>query len=447
MRDLLRHRDFRLLLIGQTLSMFGDTAMLLTLGMWAKDLTGSNAAAGSVFAVLGLPTLIAPFGGVIIDRFRRRQVMIAVDLATAAAVLLLLLVHDRGDLWLIYLVALLYGGSLILFGSARSAFLHTMLDEDQLGQANGSLSTVREALRLVGPAAGAGLYAWLGGGAAATLDAATFLISAAALFLIRTPEAKPERTEHESMRGQVAVGIRHLWSTPVLRATVVVTVICMLAIGLSESVYFAVIDEGLHKPVTFLGLLQVAMGIGAITGGVTITSLIKRTGELKPVSVGLGLVAAGSALSMIPSVWVVAFAMALLGAGLPVTIVCLTTLLQRRTPAAIQGRVFTTFETVTGVPQVTSIAIGAALVAFVDFRVLLSVMAAGIGISAVYAALRLREDGVPLAGELGATADVTGAAGAAVHGDVPGQPGVPDVEVPVVDTDVPVGVRVVDPTP
>ena len=104
MRDLLRHRDFRLLLVGQTLSMFGDTAMLLTLGMWAKDLTGSNAIAGSVFAVLGLPTLVAPLGGIIIDRFRRRHVMIAVDVATAAALLLLLLVHDRGDLWLIYLV-------------------------------------------------------------------------------------------------------------------------------------------------------------------------------------------------------------------------------------------------------------------------------------------------------------------------------------------------------
>ena len=126
MRDLLRHRDFRLLLVGQTLSMFGDTAMLLTLGMWAKDLTGSNAAAGSVFAVLGLPTLVAPFGGVIIDRFRRRHVMITVDLATAAAVLLLLFVHDRSDLWVIYVVALLYGASLILFGSARSAFLNTM---------------------------------------------------------------------------------------------------------------------------------------------------------------------------------------------------------------------------------------------------------------------------------------------------------------------------------
>jgi MFS family permease len=395
MRELLRHRDFRLLLIGQTLSMFGDTAMLLTLGMWAKDLTGSNAIAGSVFAVLGLPTLVAPLGGVVIDRFKRRHVMIAVDLATAAALLLLLLVHDRGDLWIIYLVALLYGASLILFGSARSAFLHTMLEEHQLGQANGSLSTVREALRLVGPAAGAGLYAWLGGGATAVLDAATFVVSAGVLLAIRTPEPRPVHEQHEPLRAQVTVGIRHLWSTPVLRAAVVVTVSCMLALGLAESVFFAVVDEGLHKPVTFLGLLQTAMGVGAVAGGVGITMLIPRTGALRPVPVGLALIATGCAMQMVPSVVAVSLGLVLLGAGLPITIVCLTTLLQQRTPPAMQGRVFTTFETVTGVPQVTSIAVGAALVAVVDFRVLLTVMAAGIALSALYAALRLREAGEP----------------------------------------------------
>jgi hypothetical protein len=392
-RDLLQHRDFRLLLIGQTLSMFGDTAMLLTLGMWAKDLTDSNSIAGSVFAVLGLPTLVAPLGGVIIDRFKRRYVMIVVDIATAAALLLLLLVHDRGDLWLIYLVALLYGASLILFSSARSAFLHTMLEEHQLGQANGSLSTVREALRLVGPAAGAGLYAWLGGGATALLDAATFIVSAGGLLAIATPEPKPVRERREPLRAQVAVGIQHLWSAPVLRAAVIVTVMCMLALGLAESVFFAVVDEGLHKPVTFLGLLQTAMGVGAIAGGVGITALIPRTGDLRPVPVGLGLIATGCAMQLVPSVIVVALGMVALGAGLPITLVCLTTMLQRRTPPAMQGRVFTTFETVTGLPQVVSIAVGAALVAVVDFHVLLTVMAAGIALSALYAAVRLREAG------------------------------------------------------
>ena len=412
----MRHRDFRLLVFGQTLSMFGDTAMLLTLGMWAKDLTGSNAVAGSVFAALGLPVLVAPLGGLVIDRFRRRHVMIAVDLATAAALLLLLLVHDEGDLWLIYLVAVLYGASLILFQSARSALLHTMLSEDQLGQANGSLSTVREALRLVGPAAGAGLYAWLGGQATALLDAATFVVSALALSAMRLREPRPTRQDGEPLRAQLSTGIQHLRGSSVLRAAVGVVVVAMLALGLAESVFFAVVDQGLHKPVTFLGLLQVAMGVGAITGGVLITSLIRRTGELRPVGVGIGLVAVGSAMSTAPSTAVVVAAMVLIGAGLPISVVCITTLLQRRTPGPIQGRVFTTFEMLTGVPQVASIAVGAALVAVVDFRVLLGVMAGGLGLAALFAALRLRESGSPSALD----------------------------DLPAVDVEVPAGVHVVE---
>jgi MFS family permease len=395
MRDLLRHRDFRLLLVGQTLSMFGDTAMLLTLGMWAKDLTGSNAIAGSIFAALGLPVLFAPLGGLIVDRFRRRHVMIAVDLGTAAALLLLLFVHDRSDLWILYVVAVLYGASLILFQAARSALLHTMLPDVQLGQANGSLSTVREALRLVGPAAGAGLYAWLGGHATALLDSATFLVSAAALAAMRIAEEKPTREHGEPLRAQLVTGVRHLRSTPVLRAAVVVVVVAMLALGLAEAVFFAVVDEGLGKPVTYLGVLQVAMGVGAVAGGLLITSLIPRTGELRPVGAGIGLVAVGSAMSMSGSTAVVTAAMVLLGAGLPVSVVCITTLLQRRTPGAMQGRVFTTFEMLTGVPQVASIAAGAALITVVDYRVLLAVMTGGLFLAAGYAVIRLRDAAAP----------------------------------------------------
>jgi MFS family permease len=395
MRELLRHRDFRLLMVGQTLSMFGDTAMLLTLGMWAKDLSGSNAVAGSVFVALGLPTLLAPLGGLLIDRFRRRHVMIVVDLVTAVALLGLLFVHDRSDLWIIYAVAAVYGASLVTFQSARSALLHSMLRESELGQANGSLSTVREALRLIGPAAGAGLYAWLGGQATALLDSTTFVISAIALLAMRVPETRPVPTHGEPLTAQLSSGLDHIRRTPILRVAVVCVVAAMLALGLGESVFFAVVDQGLHKPVTFLGILQSAMGVGAIIGGVSITLLIRRTGEQRPIALGLALVAVGTALSTVPSAWVVALGMVSLGSGLPIAVVCITTLLQRHTPAAIQGRVFTTFEMLTGFPQVASIAAGAALVGFVDFHILLTVMAAGLGLAALYAFVRLREPAAP----------------------------------------------------
>jgi MFS family permease len=397
MRDLLRHRDFRLLLAGQTLSMFGDTAMLLVLAMWAKELTGSSSVAGTVFGAVVLPSLLAPFGGILIDRFRRRHVMIVVDVATAVAVLCLLFVHDRSDLWILYVVGFLYGASLIAFQSARSALLASTLPDDLLGPANGSLGTVREALRLVGPVTGAALFAGLGGPAVAVLDAGTFLVSALSLAAMRSREPAPAPREGHVL-AEMTGGVRHLWKVPLLRSTVVATVACMLVLGFGETVVFAVVDEGLGKPVAFLGVLGAVQGVGAIAGGLVTTATIRRTGELRPIAVGLGLLAVGCLLAIAPDVWVVCLGWLVFGAGLPATIVGITTAIQRRTPMGLQGRVFTAFELLAGGPQLTSILVGAALVALVDYRLLLVAMATGIGLAALYAAVRLREPaGSPLA--------------------------------------------------
>ena len=391
MRELLRSRDFRLLFAGQTLSMFGDMAMLLVLAMWAKDLTGSNGIAGSVFAALVVPSLLAPLAGVVIDRFRRRTVMIVTDVATAAVVLLLLLVDGREDLWLLYVVAFLYGASLVAFSSARSALLPAMVDDELLGQANGSLSTGREALRLVAPLAGAALYAGFGGYAVAILDASTFLVSAAALLALRVQEPAPE-PHAGSFTVEAAAGGRHLLGNPVLRTTVVATVICMLALGISESVFFAIVDEGLGRPVEFVGVLSAVQGVGAILAGVTITGVIRRTGELRPMAWGFAVLAVGVALTTTGSLVPVAAGVLLFGAGLPVLVVCMTTAIQRRTPSGLQGRAFTAFELFAGVPQLLSILGGAVAVTLVDYRIPLTVMGVGLAAAGVYSWLRLREE-------------------------------------------------------
>ena len=109
MRVLFTDRDARLLLYGQTLSAFGDWAMLIVLAVWMKTLTGSSALAGLTFFVFAAGSLLAPLGGLLADRVRRRPLMIVSDCVLGAIVLVLLLVHDRGDAWLIYAVAFAYG--------------------------------------------------------------------------------------------------------------------------------------------------------------------------------------------------------------------------------------------------------------------------------------------------------------------------------------------------
>lgn len=114
---------FRRLLIGSAVSSFGDSALYLSLAIWVKDLTGSNAAAGAIFLTQGLSSLLAPWVGHVIDRVRRRPLLIGTNAVTGIAVLALLLVHSREQLWLIYAVAAFYGAAAPLIrrlGEART---------------------------------------------------------------------------------------------------------------------------------------------------------------------------------------------------------------------------------------------------------------------------------------------------------------------------------------
>ncbi|HEX7189712.1 MAG TPA: MFS transporter, partial [Actinomycetes bacterium] len=240
-------------------------------------------------------------------------------------------------------------------------------------------------------------YAGLGGPAVAILDAATFLLSAAALLALRVEEPAPVPAEQHFLR-EASAGGRHLLGHPLLRATVVSTVICMLALGISESAFFAVIDEGLGRPVEFLGVLGAVQGVGAIVAGIAITAVIRRTGELRPIPWAFAALALGILLCTSGSLPVVVTGVLIFGGGLPVLLVCLTTTIQRRTPAALQGRAFTAYELFTGVPQLLSILGGAIAVSLIDYRIPLLVMACGIAAAAVYSALRLRE--VPTGSEL-----------------------------------------------
>jgi cyanate permease len=193
----------------------------------------------------------------------------------------------------------------------------------------------------------------------------------------------------------------------------------MLAIGISESAYFAIVDEGLGRPVEFVGVMSAVQGVGAILAGVTITGVIRRTGELRPMAWGFAVLAVGVALWTTGELLPVFVGALLFGAGLPVLIVCVTTAIQRRTPSGLQGRAFTAFELFAGVPQLLSILGGAVAVTLVDYRIPLTVMGLGLAAAGVYSWLRLSEEATPV--------EVTAAGERSVLPDPAGV----DVQVPV----------------
>src|ERR1700704_6401837 len=164
MKRLARHRAFRLLFAGHVTSLFGDRALFVVLGIWALELTGSSGAGAIAFGFLALAGFLAPFAGVIADRFPRRLVLIGNDLVTAVIVLGLLFVNDGGDVWIIYAVALAYGFSQQVGAAARTGLVAGMLPDDLLAQANGLLESARSGIRIAAPVASAGLYVLSGGG-------------------------------------------------------------------------------------------------------------------------------------------------------------------------------------------------------------------------------------------------------------------------------------------
>jgi hypothetical protein len=292
-------------------------------------------------------------------------------------------VHGREDVWIIYLVAVLYGISWVATASALNGLIKELLADEALATANGALQTVREGLRLGGPLLGAALFATLGGAVVAAVDAASFLAVAIALAMMRLHEQPPERTDL-NWPGEMSAGLRHLMAEPILRHTMIAGAIAWLIIGLGESVSFAVVDQGLHRPPQFIGVLASAQGVGCIVGGLTAGPIIGRAGELSAIAIGLAAFGTGSGLCMFASVPTVLAGKTVAGMGFTLVVIGFATVLQRRTPQPLIGRVSTAAETLTSGPQAISIAAGAALISVVDYRLLLGVMSVGMLTAAVY---------------------------------------------------------------
>jgi MFS family permease len=403
-RQAFRRPGFARLYAGLTTSAFGDMVMLLVLSMWVKTITGSNAQAGLTFFFMCIPALFAPLLGVWIDRVRRRPLLIWGHVASGIGVLPLVFVRGQGQVWVIWAVAFVYGASFVVLPAALNGLLKELMPDDLLVEANSSLRTTQESFRLVGPLLGALLFTFLGGWAVAVLDAATFFAAAAVIWTVAVSEAAPV---HESthFRAQVTAGLRHLYEDRVLEHTLIGYGLFILVIGFSESAIYALLDA-FDKPATWVSVIVVAQGVGAIAGGLASSTVVRRVGEVGACAAGL-VVAAAAMVTMAAAreFALVLVAAALVGTALPLLTVALMTLVQRRTPQPVMGRVSAAVELVMGAPQAISLAVGSLLVVVWGYRTILGVMGAVTLLGAVYIAVTLRRHiaaelhGRPLAGE------------------------------------------------
>jgi MFS family permease len=389
MRQAFRQPGFSRLYAGLTASMFGDSAMLLMLSIWVKSLTGSNAQAGLTFFFMMIPPLFAPLLGVWIDRLRRKPLLVWGHVVSGVGVLPLVLVRGPGQVWIIWAVAMLYGVSFVVLPAALNGLLKELMPDELLVDANSSLQTTKESFRLFGPLVGALLFTWIGGWAVALLDAASFLVAAAVIATIAVREVAPE-VEEAHFWDQLTAGLRHLGTDRVLKHVLIGFAITLLVLGFLESSIYALLDA-FDRPATFVSVIVSVQGVGAIVGGLSSGWVVKRIGEVATCVVGLLLLVLGVVImGVTDSIVVVCLGAAVLGLSLPMLMVAFMTLVQRRSPQAIMGRVSTAVEVVMAMPQAVSLALGSALVVVLTYRQIYAIMAVVTLLAAAHIAYWLR---------------------------------------------------------
>jgi MFS family permease len=366
----LADRDAGLYLTGTVVSGFGTSAMWLASGIWVKDLTGSNGLAALCVFALWAPTLIGPVLGTLADRTRRRPLLIGSNLVLAALLPVLFAVDERGRLWILFAVLLVYGALGVVQDAAETALLAGALDKRLLGDFNGLRMTANEGMKLLAPLAGAGLYAAYGGPRVALLDAVTFALAAAVFALLRVREAPPVPVPAGSLRTRTAQGVRHLLRHPGLRPLVIAGGTTMLFGGICGSTVYAV-AEGLGHSPTYVGVLYVAQGAGSVAVGLVSGTLLRRLGERRFAASGIALTAVAVVLRAVPDDAVALASSAAAGVGLPCALIAAYTAVQRQTPDDLLGRVSASLNTLLFAPNAVGLALGAGLVELVDYRVLL----------------------------------------------------------------------------
>jgi len=359
--------NFRILLVGQAVSLLGSGMTRFAVMVWAYERTGT----ASALALLGFFSsityvLASPLAGVLIDRLDRRKVMFLADLGAGlmTALLLALNLSGRLEIWHLYLAEGLTGMFEAFQEPAFSAAVSLLAPRDGYTRANALVGLGRSAARMFAPAAAGMLLPAVGLSAVMATDLGTMTLALLGLLVVRIP-APPEtatgRQAHGGWRKQLRFGAGFIWQRPGLRGLLATFFMINLFATLT---YFGVLpamilarsggDEGA------LGLTRTMMGVGGIVGGAVISAWggTRRKARLFLVSTALSFLVCDflTAISRSTPGW--ALAGFLCEVTVPFIVAPYYALWQEHVPADVQGRVFASRDAVQVLAQPAGFLLG-----------------------------------------------------------------------------------------
>jgi MFS family permease len=335
----LRRRDFRLLFLGQGVSVLGDRMVAVALAFAVLEVGGSASAVGLVLACATLPLVGSVLvGGVVADRTSRRTVMVGADLVRLASqgATATLLITGSAEVWTLALFAGLTGAATGFFNPASTGLLPEVVPAEELQPANALRATAVSAGEIAGPLLAGVLVAAAGAGWAIAVDAATFAVSAACLLRLRAagrPEREPATFLADLREGWSAFRARRwVWSFVVYFA------IGNMLWGAWSALGPIVADRELGGAAAW-GAVLAAVGIGALAGSMLATGTrpsrpLLHVAFMEALFVlPLGFLAAGAPVALL------ACAAFMSGVGLMLGMSVWESTLQRHIPSGSLSRV------------------------------------------------------------------------------------------------------------
>jgi MFS family permease len=270
----LAYRDFRFLWLAQSASVIGDCIVLVALGLFVIDLTGSVTDLGLVLAAQSLPLVaFLLIGGVWADRLPRHRVMVVTDLVrfTLHALLAVLIFSGSIEIWQLVVIEALFGSAEAFFRPAATGLLPQTVPEAEIQRANALSTLSNNVAEFAGPALATVLVLGLGAGWAFALDAVTFLLSAAFLTRVRPRRRGAQATAipppaRVTVWAEMREGSREVRSRVWVWGTLAAFCVAVFT-GLAPwFVLGPVVARQQYGHIGVYGLVAAALGVGTIVG-------------------------------------------------------------------------------------------------------------------------------------------------------------------------------------
>jgi len=343
----LKSRNFRLFFGGQGISLIGTWMQMVAQSWLVYRLTGSPTLLGVVGFAANIPSFVlAPFAGVLADRFNRHRMLVITQVLSMIQALLLafLVLSDLVAVWHIIALALFLGIINAFDMPIRQSFIFDMIDrKEDLGNAIALNSSLVQSSRLIGPSIAGILIAIVGEGVCFLVNGLSFIAVIAALLAMKVQPRAVSRASGSALHG-LKEGFRYAFGNTPIRSILILLALVNI-VGTPYTVLMPIFARDIlgGGPHT-LGFIMTAVGIGALVGAIFLASRRSPRGLGKVLGWAAGIFGVGLVFfSLSRQVWLSLFVMLFTGFGMLVNLAGSNTVLQTIADEDKRGRVMSLY--------------------------------------------------------------------------------------------------------